>query len=148
MIKEVKLLIDSVEVFLTEIVKTFSDGSTKTLYRFNVTGTEIDFGTILYIKNDISGFYEPYIYNYKENENGTIEGTIIEEGSFIFEWILAVRNLCTKYSAQTQKYKYGSFDILQWLVSIETLKSLETGAGNTIQIEGSRQLIRAVYKDI
>ena len=148
MLKEVKLLLDSIEVYQTEIIKVFNDGTEKILYRFKVTGTEIDFGRVLFVKNETNNFYEPYIYNYKENEDGTYEGKIIEEDSLVYEWLLAVRHLTTQYDAKNNVYRYGSLDILQWLISIETLNSLETGSGNVIQLEGSRQLIRAVYKDI
>lgn len=137
MIDITKELIEGNKLKVRNKYKTFSDGSKLKLYQFTCDDKNINLDSVLFIMKD-SGYYEPYIYNYSE-ENDKTTGIIIKQGTLMFEWVMAVNKSLSRYNVKTRTTIKGSLDILQWVVSITTINAVVNNTGETIQIEGSRQ---------
>lgn len=108
------------------------------LYQFLVSDVNFDTGKILFTKNT-NGFYEPYIYNYKENENGQPTGSIITKGSCYYDWLITVRKCFGRYNNKKKRYEDGSLYVIQFLITFEVLDNILKGTGKVLQVIATRQ---------
>jgi len=112
------------------------------LYQFFIEDTDFDTGELLFTKDEETGYYEPYIYNYRINKDGKAQGSIIKKDSCYYYWILTVRKLFSRYNNKKRKRENGSLYVLQWLLSFRILDNILNKTGRTIQLIGTRQSTR------
>lgn len=110
------------------------------LYRFSVTNyTLLGMDKILFKKNNNSGYYEPFVYDYNIDDDGVEYGTVIEEGDAIFDWVRCVRFLFRQKDKRTKGWKDGTLYILQWVITINVLLDILKNTGYIEQLMGTRQ---------
>jgi len=110
------------------------------LYRFSVNNYNLlGMDTILFKRNKDTGYYEPFVYDYRRDDDGVEYGTVIEEGDAIFDWIRCVRFLFRQKDKRTKKWKDGTLYILQWIITINVLLDILKNTGNIEQLMGTRQ---------
>ena len=119
-------------------MKTITKGG-KTLYQFFISDIDFDSSSILFTKSAETGYFEPYIYGYKENEGGLPIGSIITKGSVFYDWIINVRQVFTRYNQAKKKYEDGSLYVLQWIISFDVIDNIINNTGRSIQLLGTRQ---------
>lgn len=114
-----------------------------TLYQFFISDTDFDTSSILFTKNKNTTFYEPYIYNYRENKGGIPTGSIILKNTCYYDWILTVRKVFGRYNNSKRRYEEGSLYVLQWIISLDVLDNILNNTGRTIQLLATRQWTRS-----
>lgn len=110
-----------------------------TLYQFDISDTDFDTKEILFTRDEDTGYYEPFIYNYYVDKEGKQRGSFITKGSCYYYWILVVRQLFGKYNQKKKKHELGSLYILQFLLSFRIIDNVLNNTGKTIQLLGTRQ---------
>lgn len=120
-------------------IKQITKGN-MTLYQFFVSDCNFDTSEILFTKDDKTGFYEPYIYNYHIDSEGKQRGSFITKGSLFYNWILVVRKLFGRYNKVKKRREIGSLYVLQWLLAFKILENVLNNTGRKIQLLGTRQL--------
>ena len=108
------------------------------LYQFFITDVEFETSDILFVKTK-AGFYEPYIYNYRMNDDGIETGSVIVKGSAYYYWLIVCRELLAKMDNNSKKMVDGALYILQYLISFKVLQNVLSDNGKTIQLLGTRQ---------
>ena len=108
------------------------------LYQFFITDVEFETSDILFIKTP-QGFYEPYLYNVRQKENGEYIGSVITKGSCYYYWIIVVRELLSQIDKTTKKKVDGALYLLQYILSFKILQNVLNDTGRTIQALATRQ---------
>lgn len=108
------------------------------LYQFSITDSDFDISTILFTKTE-NDFFEPYIYNYKEHENGQQTGSIITKGTCYYDWLMTVRKVFGRYNKKKKAYENGSLYVVQFIITFCVLDNILNGTGKCLQLLGTRQ---------